>query len=574
VVLVVVGTLLGCNGGHRAPEPARSARLAGEIDPASATSDSAPGAAVPGAADAAGAAGGRRAPDLELHLAPLGSWRPSGPGERSRGERRWQWDASPEVRVLVDRQDTGQVRVTFERCWSDLPVDAAPLALEVTLVHEGETTTLRPLRLHHHTRPSVVLRRSPPPPPPAPRLRARGFVPAYAPNRLPQDTVRRLLDARHPFESWARRARSPYDPVSEEYGQVPMSWTGWDEAGPLPSWAVAYLLTGNRRLWEAVVETADTSGNYAVHYRSRASGRIVRYHETGGLPQLNASQVVTLHSAAGEKLPVPDVAHQHSLVYLAALLTGERWYREELQAWHAYNLLTRPREARLAGLLWSGEIRATAHALRALLQLALVSRGEDRAFFDAQLRANLVWMRERFVAAGAPDHRPTGVLALQPFRSAEMLRYAAPGETEVVATWQHHVLAWVLAEIARAGYHEAVPVRDHVLHVTRGVWEHSPARHDFFWGNHVYRAHDWPSSIAATFPQRERPPAGIEPPVTSDYALWARAGVVAAVQAGQPWAPDALEWIDDAMRERWGAVPGALAWQVEPAPPASRADGP
>ena len=264
------------------------------------------------------------------------------------------------------------------------------------------------------------------------------------------------------------------------------------------------------------------------------------------------------------------MAHQHSLVYLAAVVTGERFYFDELEAWAAFNWLTRPpREERSRGIVYSGQIRATAWALRALHEVVLAAPAGEREKYAAQLRANLDWMASHVATPGGSHYRPSG-LAPQPaggYRPGELTVHYAPDVTSDASTWNHHVLAWVLDRLAGDGYERAAPTRDHLLRVIRGVVKHSPTVYDWPWGLHADGTaagplEDWAVIVAKTFAGRKKAPAAFGPPVTQHYASWARSAVLAAVAAGEPWAPAALARLDAAIVERWGSLP--VDWAMTP----------
>ncbi|HEX5760064.1 MAG TPA: hypothetical protein VF121_12815 [Thermoanaerobaculia bacterium] len=527
------------------------------------------------------------APAVAVSLSGLGTWRPSGAGERLPGddEVRWVGDLSREVRVVLDVKDDGQTRVTLQRAWSDLPTTAPVWTGKLTVKLADAVAHSAPFRLHHHTRPSLVLRRSPAPRFDLAALTAAGLVPRYARVKIPEDTLSRIAKGRYPWETWStvpsgkppRHPPGSYDAISEEHGAIVHSWTGG--AGPLLNEAallmpgqVAYLLSGDPRAWRALAQTADSSGNYAIHYWSRATAQPLRPAETRGLFSEIADAdrrylqdpQVTLATAGGAKLPIPEPAHEHSLVYLAALLTGERYYREELAAWNTYNLLTRPPggDLRYRGILWSGQVRTSAWSLRTLHELIRVSSGEEKARYEAQLRDNLRWMTENLATPGGPGYRPTGVLNVSEHRPTEMLRQAG-GRHGFVSTFMHHFLAAVLGELVRGGYPEAKPMLLHTLKLYEGLWRHGQSRFDLAWGQHAEGA-DVKTMIARTFEKRATPPKAFVAPVDRGYAACLRGPLVAGTNAGLPWAREALTWLDGAYEAQWGAPP--LDWALVPEP--------
>lgn len=516
------------------------------------------------------AAAGAAAPRTAITLSGLETFTPTGLGERWGKESRWSADRG-DYRIIVDAHDDGQLRLTVCRSWADLPTPDNGAVDERTLTVAGEVAYHGHHRFHLHSCPTMVWRR-----------RAQPSIPTSMPAPIPnydpafavsESDLERIGSGKYPWERFATVFAAPYDPWTEEHGRIIRGYSGGalalggTEAAPLMPHQVVFLRTGDPRAWEAVETTAAASGNFAIHYHSRDTREAVRPAETGTLPFLQGESQVALRTAAGKTLPTPDVAHQHSLVYLAALLTGERYYHDELEAWAAYNLLTRPPGAdRLKGVVWSGEIRATAWAFRALLEASLSDRGE----YHAQLRANLVWAMEKIASPGAPGYRANGILTppSRGYRASPTTVHFADSVDSRIGTWNHHVLAWVLSYAVDSGVVESQALLDHVLKVTRGVAQYSPTLYDWPWGNHADGAdgaglESWPAIMAATFAKRPAQPAAfVVPPTTQHYAAWMRSGLVAAVSAGQAWAPAALAELDAAMAAKWGGVP--LDWSLVP----------
>ncbi len=497
-------------------------------------------------------------PAISVKVGDLGTFRPGLEGEKQGRETRYAGRLESGIGVLVDVKDDGQVAVAVER-FTDGPAIEAGLEVKI-----GTDTAMTPMRLHHHCRPRVVFRASKPPAVDLAGLVAAGKIPNYL-NAVPpnEDALKKIALGQHP---WTRLSGPA--PLGEDYGQLVNSWVGGagpllNEAGHLMPVQVVYLTTQDPRAWTEVVRLANSSGNYAVHYQT-ADGRVPLPAETEAMPYLNDPDTVMLKSAAGTGLPIPDVAHQHSLTYLARLLTGERYYAEELEYWNLFNVMCRPYgELRERGILWSGQVRSAAWSLRTLLHCVQI-HGPGR--YEFQLVDNLRWMAETFADLASPEHRPTGVCSVNGFRSSPFLDYVAPGtRPPYIATWNHHILVSVLNECMRAGFPEARPMRDHVLRVAGGLWEASPSGYLYVWGQHAYPADDWTAVVQATFPMgtwKNDLTTFPAPPVTPDNVGWARAPIVAGVDAGEAWAGPALAWLDEAAARFKGGLP--LVWQIAP----------
>ena len=502
--------------------------------------------------------------DIEVTLEGFGSFRPGLESDKRGREVRHAGELG-NARVVLDLKDDGQIRVIVERCKPGLPVLAPAVNTRLGVKIGGGIRHDAPLRLHPHTRPPVVFNPSAPPSFDLAELVAARLVPNYDPSAKPsEEDLVELAAGQAPWTRWNGGGK-PFDPVSESFSLVRDSWPPgagqlMNEAAPLNPAEVAFLLSGDPRAWELVRRLADSSGCYPVHYYvpDDKGGHFPRAQETAGLPFLQGTNQVTIKTALGVVCPVPDTAHQHSLCYLGALLTGDRYWLEEVDAWRSYNLLARPPlDTRLVGIIHSGQERSTAWALRTLLLDALLDPASSA---PAELRANLVYLNQTFVDPLSRFNRRTGVTSPQNFRPAPALQYVKPTAPmpPYIATWHYSVMAFVLDWCALAGFKEAEPVRDHILKVSEGVWKYSPTFWDWPNGNHAYPADDWAQVMVATFATRTAVPTGFAPHVTPDYIGWARFGPVVGARLNQPWAIEALKKIDAEAPKFKGGVPAVL----------------
>jgi hypothetical protein len=318
---------------------------------------------------------------------------------------------------------------------------------------------------------------------------------------------------------------------------------------------VYHLLSGDPRAWEAVASTADASGNFAVHYLSRATKLPLSLAEVAGAPFLQGDVPVRLTTAAGEQLPIPDVAHQHSLVFYAAVVTGERYYRDELRAWATYNLMTRPKNwARDEGILWSTEVRAAAWGLRALGEAVAALPAAERGDLERQLQNNLDFINGTLAKPGGISYRESGLAPSSPLKASPWTRYFDPATTGRSAAWNHHVLAWVLDWICGLGFPDAGAARDHFLKVAGGVTANAQTVYDWPWAELADKTAAgqtewWPAIMAATF--KTRPPGApgaFVAPLTEHYAAWLRAALVLKPELG-------LQKLETAARAQWADFP-------------------
>lgn len=234
---------------------------------------------------------------------------------------------------------------------------------------------------------------------------------------------------------------------------------GRPDIGPLPNYSVIYLLTGDLRAREVMMANADGSGSWSMHYRDENTGYPLRTDTPA------TAQVSTHPNFAGKgPLPVPrfvsddlkqtpyghDVAHHPSLAYLPYLLTGDRYYLEELQFWAAYNPIeTDPgNNGNGAGLLRWHQVRGQAWALRTLGHAAYATPDDSpmKAYFVKQVANNLDYYTNTFVVKnpnklGAYDGSGDGMMELT----------ASP-------PWQDDFVTWAFGYLNELGFAKAKPI--------------------------------------------------------------------------------------------------------------------
>lgn len=498
--------------------------------------------------------------------------RPEGPGEvwEWSGEQRWFWDVTSDLRIILDAVGK-QRRIILQRAWGDLPLTAPVAEVRIGVALDGEKVWDGDVRIHHHTRPCMTFRREPAPAVHLNAWKGQGVLPNFKSQKLDGK-----IPNRWEWKPWSLQPEAATaNPWTERFGIASKSWVGGvplsNEGSMISPWDATLLLSANPspELWEMCADTADSVGNYAVHFVSRVTGLPFEHNTEGGtaLPQLNADNLPALNTAAGVRLPVADIAHCMSLPNVMALLTGERFYIEALQSMVLLGSLAKKGAERANGIYWSGQVRSVAWWLRNLYHLCQATGGDTSRHLP-QLRENLKWMTERFALPSGPDHRPTGILSWVAHKNSPWMRFAASTTGQTTSTGNAHFLAHVLGEVHRSGIigGEAEKMLRHVLKVARGAWEHSPYKKLASWLQHSgtgSRTETWPEIMKRTFAWGIASVSEFPEPITTDIIAWHRAAVVVGHDLGEAWAIDALPEID-AMLAAERRVP-SIAWQVEPA---------
>ena len=194
---------------------------------------------------------------------------------------------------------------------------------------------------------------------------------------------------------------SPRSPMGAGIIEKYMPETGgrWDIA-PLPHWQALYLLTMDPRAYEVTLQSGDSGASFSSHYRNQKTGRPLTLDDN---PEFSTHSnaigkpgQLAVPDTGGYKDPlVPDAAHEPALDFLPYLVTGDRFYLEELQFWAEWNLSGTGAVYRGfdQGLVKFDQVRGQAWSLRTLAQAAYITpdRNPLKKTFLKQLKANIAW---------------------------------------------------------------------------------------------------------------------------------------------------------------------------------------
>ena len=186
------------------------------------------------------------------------------------------------------------------------------------------------------------------------------------------------------YSSWLDTDR---DIMGTGYVQTYFPTTGdREEIGQLPTWTVRYLLSMDNRLKEIMLNHAEMASGIPIHYRESNPeksfyGRIISLDDR---PTVWLGREDFQYQDEEDRLPDPvgsedtvwhvDRSHQTSFAYIPYLVTGERYYLEELYYWSAYDLAASNHEYRERELgLIRDQVRGEAWAIRVLAQTAAIA---------------------------------------------------------------------------------------------------------------------------------------------------------------------------------------------------------
>lgn len=287
------------------------------------------------------------------------------------------------------------------------------------------------------------------------------FEPAYAAQALPrywQGVQNRIYGPGGPnFEPLGPGALNPFMP----------SHGGREELGPYPDWAARYLVHKDPTQESFVLAHGDLAGSWPVHVRNE-DGSMVRINERPDF-WLDMPNNRGIDQPRGNLYAVgplqPDNAHVPSLAYIPYLVTGDRYYADEMAFWANYAMMSTIPGFRGGtggdGLLWSNETRGFAWTLRNLVDAAAYLPDDYplKAYFLERVNNNLAWLTNhantQVGPLGIAWHR-------SPFDNGDN-PYFDPERRHVwQSTAQNNYLAWSVDHANKQGFTGGENFKDQV----------------------------------------------------------------------------------------------------------------
>lgn len=248
------------------------------------------------------------------------------------------------------------------------------------------------------------------------------------------------------YAGFARSDRSPLGTgIVTDY--MPMTG-GRMDIGPLPTWTVYYLLTMDKRAAQVMFSAADLGGSYGSHYRNEKTGRPVSTEE---YPNISTH---SNYIGRPGNLAKPDTrgvnsritaqsAHEPSLDFIPYVVSGERYYLEELEFWSQWNSWgTAPQYHGFGqNLVKWDEVRGQGWSLRTLAQAAYITPDSDpmKATLLREIHANLAFYNKD-----------------QTYNPAANVFHSA-GAWDDYSPWMDDFLTWAAGYAAQLGFDDAKP---------------------------------------------------------------------------------------------------------------------
>ena len=222
--------------------------------------------------------------------------------------------------------------------------------------------------------------------------------------------------------------------------------------GPMTRWDSLYLVTSDRRAWESMISYNDAWSPYPFHYRDERTGLPVDLSQSvnhrGGVAGAGKGDFATV---AGQSPYVWKNSHAPPAGYMAYLVTGDRYYLDELQFAANANLLqdinigSRLYPSTWPRVIHAKQIRAQAWGLRTLGLAAYLTpdRHPLKGYFRAAIEENLKYYNSIY-----PQDNELGIIV----RENVAFTYDTIGPGTGYAPWQHSFFAFAVRSPGGTGF--------------------------------------------------------------------------------------------------------------------------
>jgi len=212
--------------------------------------------------------------------------------------------------------------------------------------------------------------------------------------------------------SYSRWESTDHDIMETGYIQTYFPTTGGrEEIGVLPTWTTRYLFSMDNRMREIMLNHAEMFSGCPIHYRESDTSRSFYGHivSIDDRPTVWIDREDFQWQDDNDRLPEPigseetvwyiDRAHQASFAYIPYLITGEKYYLDELYYWAGYDLGASNFSYREEnkGLI-KDQVRGEAWAIRNIAEAAALAPDDDieKVYLEEKVQNNIdEWLNEQ-----------------------------------------------------------------------------------------------------------------------------------------------------------------------------------
>jgi hypothetical protein len=267
---------------------------------------------------------------------------------------------------------------------------------------------------------------------------------------------------------------------------------GRQELAPYPDWTARYLVHRDPTQRAFVLANGDLSGSWPVHVREAESAinsgvgseRLVSLDQrpsiwydsrakNNGLDFVHGSPMPIIEygstvPGAGQSPLIPDNAHQPSIAYVPYLLTGDRYYAEEMAFWANYAMLrTYPADGVRGsqGILAYNEVRGYGWGLRNIVDAAAYYPGAAvRSYLVQKVTSNLTWL-DNFANAQSPTANPFRILWIG----------KRPDGNQFISMWEQNYLTYAIDRALKQGFAGGLAHRDAIARFQLALFTSDPS---------------------------------------------------------------------------------------------------
>lgn len=328
---------------------------------------------------------------------------------------------------------------------------------------------------------------------------------------------------------------------------------GRPELAPYPEWVADYV-TGRRfDALQYTLKHGDLAGSWSIHL-SEPDGSLLTidnhpifwfhnawvndgYHESFKMSPNDLGYFV-----GGVQEQMEENAHVPSLALVPYLLTGDRYYADEVMYWANISLINQHSYDRRdsQGIIANNQTRGMAWSLRNLVDAAvwLPDTHPNKGYFAEKIRNSLAW----FDQSDAETIRPLG--------SWKEQGEGGNNGFQIMAPWQNAYLVWALNHANRQGFTAGTRMMDRLARFqlrlfTDPQWRREEAGVYYAAmgqsiGNTVVWFPDLPTVRAKTIEQWG---GTSELMAITTYCVDIRFSLLAAQARGMTGASDAITWL-------------------------------